>query len=37
MGMFDDPLEKDPKLLSFEETYENLDILNSRMVSKLHE
>ncbi len=35
--MFDDPLERDPQNLTFEETFENLDLLNRRLVQKLNE
>lgn len=35
--MFDDTLEKDPKQLTFEETYENLNLLNRKMIKKLKE
>ena len=30
--MFDDPLDRDPQNLTFEETFENLDLLNRRLV-----
>lgn len=29
--MFDDPFEKDPQLITFEETFENLDLLNRKI------
>ena len=35
--MFDDPIERDPQSLSFEETFENLNLLNRRLVTKLNE
>lgn len=35
--MFDDPLERDPQNLTFEETFENLDLLNRRLVQKLND
>ena len=37
VSMFDEQLEKDPQLLSFEETYENLDLLKRKLDMKLKE
>ena len=35
--MFDDPMQKDTSMISFEETYQNLAYLNKSIVQKLNE
>ena len=37
MKTYDDPNNRDPTLMQFEETFENLDFLNKKMVKKLNE